>query len=223
MRLQGKNLNCFTGIDWVKYQVAIWEFYYEKRDIRKKIHPASFPVSIPKKCIDTAHQRLHDSSPLNFSDTKQIAICDDSLNISYYLEHETVSLEENNIPCPNAAMLELKSARKSANSMITLLTKSPLPRGSNTNILNKFGYPSSRGNGRLELHTTVNGVDFNTIKGNVGLKIGFAENRINLLSANDIIECYWTREILYQSLRRKIQNLLLVKADSHGRGKHEEF
>jgi len=38
--------------EWVKGQVAIWELYYEKRDIRNKdIHPAVFPIPLPKECI----------------------------------------------------------------------------------------------------------------------------------------------------------------------------
>ena len=44
--------NCLTAKDWVRNQVAIWEFFYEKRDIRDKdIHPAVFPIALPKKCI----------------------------------------------------------------------------------------------------------------------------------------------------------------------------
>jgi DNA modification methylase len=32
--------------------VAIWDFSYEKRDIRnKKVHPAVFPIGLPAKCI----------------------------------------------------------------------------------------------------------------------------------------------------------------------------
>jgi len=41
-----------TPKEWMKSQVAIWEFFYEKRDIRdKNIHPASFPISLPAQCI----------------------------------------------------------------------------------------------------------------------------------------------------------------------------
>jgi len=44
--------NCLTAKDWIRSQVAIWEFFYEKRDIRDKdIHPAVFPIALPKKCI----------------------------------------------------------------------------------------------------------------------------------------------------------------------------
>jgi DNA modification methylase len=45
-------INCLTAKDWMKSQVAIWEFYYERRDVRdKRIHPAVFPIALPKKCI----------------------------------------------------------------------------------------------------------------------------------------------------------------------------
>ncbi len=125
------HINCLTAKEWLKNQVAIWEFYYESRDIRdKNIHPAVFPIALPKKCIelfthkgelvldpfmgigttlvaakdtgrnavgfdlkkeyvDFAKKRL---SQQTLCDTKQIAICDDAINISDYLEKNTVSL-----------------------------------------------------------------------------------------------------------------------------------
>jgi len=47
------HMNCLTAKEWIKDQVAIWEFFYEKRDIRdKNIHPAVFPIGLPKKCIE---------------------------------------------------------------------------------------------------------------------------------------------------------------------------
>ncbi len=46
------HINCLTPKEWLINQVAVWEFFYEKRDIRNKnIHPAVFPISLPKKCI----------------------------------------------------------------------------------------------------------------------------------------------------------------------------
>jgi len=45
-------INCLTPKEWMKSQVALWEFYYEKRDIRdKSIHPAVYPIGLPAKCI----------------------------------------------------------------------------------------------------------------------------------------------------------------------------
>lgn len=46
-------LNCLNAKEWIKSQVAVWELYYEKRDIRDKFtHPAVFPIALPKKCIE---------------------------------------------------------------------------------------------------------------------------------------------------------------------------
>jgi len=46
------HINCLTPKEWVQSQVGIWEFSYEKRDIRdKNIHPAVFPIGLPAKCI----------------------------------------------------------------------------------------------------------------------------------------------------------------------------
>ena len=127
-------LSCISPKEWVKGQVAIWEFYYEKRDIREKeIHPAVFPISLPKKCIELfthkgelvldpfvgtgttlvaardmernavgfdlnaayiefAKKRLEDIGEIFQKDVKQIAICDDAINIPNYLKENMVSL-----------------------------------------------------------------------------------------------------------------------------------
>lgn len=47
------HLNCMTAKEWLKSQLGVWEFYYEGRDIRdKKMHPATFPISLAKKVIE---------------------------------------------------------------------------------------------------------------------------------------------------------------------------
>lgn len=46
------HINCLTAKEWIQSQVAVWELYYEKRDIRdKSVHPAVFPIGLPAKCI----------------------------------------------------------------------------------------------------------------------------------------------------------------------------
>ena len=48
-----KHINCLTGKEWVKSQVAVQEFYYTKDDIRdKNIHPATFPIALPTRFIE---------------------------------------------------------------------------------------------------------------------------------------------------------------------------
>ena len=42
-----------TPKEWLKSQLGVWQFNYESRDIRdKKVHPATFPISLAKKCIE---------------------------------------------------------------------------------------------------------------------------------------------------------------------------
>lgn len=136
---------------------------------------------------------------------------------------DLLGITENNVPGPNAAMIELKSARKNVSSMITLFTKSPLPPKANSVLLERFGYESARGNNRKELHTTVNAKKFNTLKGKPGFKIDIQKDRINLITATNEIVGYWDKEILKNSFERKLPKLLYVKAETRGSGSNEEF
>lgn len=48
----GNKINCLTPKDWMISQLGVWRFNYQKEDVRdKKIHPATFPVDLVKKCI----------------------------------------------------------------------------------------------------------------------------------------------------------------------------
>ncbi|HRT73337.1 MAG TPA: MvaI/BcnI family restriction endonuclease [Bacteroidales bacterium] len=136
---------------------------------------------------------------------------------------DLLGIKENNIPSSNTHMIELKSARKNQKSMVTLFTKSPLPRGANSIILERFGYPSSRKEGTKRLETTVNAINFNNIKNNVGFKIDINNNIINLIDINKEILGYWDYETLKNSFEQKLPNLLYVKAETKGTGSNEEF
>ena len=47
------HINCLTAKEWLKSQLGVWQFFYEKRDIRKKdLHPATFPISLAKKVVE---------------------------------------------------------------------------------------------------------------------------------------------------------------------------
>ena len=46
------HINCLSAKEWIKCQIGVWKFNYEKRDIRdKKIHPAVFPISLANRVI----------------------------------------------------------------------------------------------------------------------------------------------------------------------------
>ncbi len=119
---------------------------------------------------------------------------------------DLLGIKENNIPGPNAAMIELKSARKNVKSMLTLFTKSPLPRGANSILLQRYGYESSKRNKRKELHTTVNALKYNQLKGKLGFKINTEEDGICLVNLQKEILGYWDKETLKKSLEKNFLN-----------------
>ncbi len=44
---------CLTPGEWLQRQVGVWHFGYEKRDVRQKsVHPATFPISLARQCIE---------------------------------------------------------------------------------------------------------------------------------------------------------------------------
>jgi len=120
-------------------------------------------------------------------------------------------------------MIELKSARKNATSMLTLFTKSPLPPKANSILLERFGYESGKDNKKKELHTTVNAKEFNQLKGKAGFKIDIQEDNINIITPENEIVGYWDKETLKKSFEKKLPKLLYVKAESRGGGENEEF
>jgi DNA modification methylase len=46
------HLNCLSAKEWMKAQVGVWQFYYERDDIRdKQVHPATFPLSLASRVV----------------------------------------------------------------------------------------------------------------------------------------------------------------------------
>ena len=134
-----------------------------------------------------------------------------------------LGIKENNIPGPNGSMVELKSARKNAKSMLTLFTKSPEPKKANSVLLQRYGYPSKKGTGKKELHTTVNALGYNTLKGKRGFKIEIRGNRVELVSESKEVLGYWDQDTLRDRFTTKMPRLLYVKAETKGSGSNEEF
>ena len=134
---------------------------------------------------------------------------------------DLLGIKENNFPGPDGITTELKSARKNSKSMLTLFTKSPDPHGINSELLKNFGYPGE--NGKLHLHSTINALEFNTLKGKTGFKIEIKDGQINIASKLKNIVPYWKKETLQKSFEKKYKELLYVKAESRGTKKNEEF
>jgi hypothetical protein len=139
---------------------------------------------------------------------------------------DLLGVKENNVAGPDGNMVELKSARKGQRSMLTLFTKSPDSKGANSILLDRFGYLSYPQSPTKELHTTLNAVDYNTLRGRDGLKVAIRPDRIEVVSRRngaEAAQCSWSREVLRKAFERKLPRLLYIKAQHRGRGAAEEF
>lgn len=131
-------------------------------------------------------------------------------------------IAENNSCGPDNKFFELKSARANSPSKLTLFTKSPLPSGANSLLLDRYGYSSGKG-GRKKLHVTVFVNRLITIRGKIGFKVAIKTDKVTLVSARGKELGYWDKETLRARFEAKYPALLLVKAESRRKGKFEEF
>lgn len=136
---------------------------------------------------------------------------------------DLLGISENNVPGPNGVIIELKSARKNSTSMITLFTKSLLPKKANSVLLRDYGYATPESKRKKILHTTVNASEYHTLRGRVGFKIDIKEDRIELVNRQSKVLGYWDRHTLQSRFKAKLPRVLYVKADCRGSGAEEEF
>ena len=89
------HINCLTAKEWIKNQIGVWQFNYEKRDIRdKNLHPATFPIALAKRCIELfTHKGELVVDPFVGSGTTLVAARDLNRNaVGFDLSSEYVSL-----------------------------------------------------------------------------------------------------------------------------------
>lgn len=139
---------------------------------------------------------------------------------------DLLGIPENNLQEPDFGDYELKSGRKNSSSMLTIITKSPLPERANTYLRLKYGYSSNAyDNCEKVLHSTLNAVSFTRIA-NTGyeLKVEYDKDKIFLQSRTEVENVYWPKYVLKSMFERKIKNkIVYVKADSRYSGANEEF
>jgi DNA modification methylase len=94
------HINCLTAKEWTQSQVAIWEFFYEKRDIRKKdLHPAVYPISLSTKCINLfTHQGELVIDPFLGSGTTLLSAQDTNRNaVGFDLKKDYIELSKSRL------------------------------------------------------------------------------------------------------------------------------
>lgn len=89
------HLNCLSAKDWIKRQLGVWEFFYEKRDIRdKNVHPATFPISLARQVIELfTHEGELVIDPFVGSGTTLVAAQDSNRNaLGFDLQERYIKL-----------------------------------------------------------------------------------------------------------------------------------
>lgn len=89
------HINCLTAKEWIKCQLGVWQFAYERRDIRdKSVHPATFPIALSKRVISLfSHEGELVLDPFVGSGTTLVAARDLNRNaIGFDLQERYVDL-----------------------------------------------------------------------------------------------------------------------------------
>lgn len=97
------HINCLSPKEWLKRQLGVWEFSYEKRDIRdKKIHPATFPISLARHVIELfTHEGELVLDPFVGSGTTLVAAQDTGRNaVGFDLQQKYVDLSMSRLAAP---------------------------------------------------------------------------------------------------------------------------
>ncbi|PKN73133.1 MAG: DNA methyltransferase [Candidatus Cloacimonetes bacterium HGW-Cloacimonetes-3] len=89
------HINCMTAKEWMVSQIGVWQFLYEKRDVRdKNKHPATFPISLAKKVVSLfSHEGELVVDPFVGSGTTLVAAQDMNRNsIGFDLNDQYIGL-----------------------------------------------------------------------------------------------------------------------------------
>ena len=139
---------------------------------------------------------------------------------------DLLGIPENNIDGPDFGDYELKSCRIDSNSMLTIFTKTPQPKGAASTLRMTFGYSSDAyDNDEKVLHATLSADRFVSIA-NTGheLKVVCDDTKISIIAEDEKEYAYWTREELRKAFEKKYKNkFVYAKAESKGSGANEQF
>ncbi|MFA6080885.1 MAG: MvaI/BcnI family restriction endonuclease [Patescibacteria group bacterium] len=121
-----------------------------------------------------------------------------------------LGIPENNLYLPDLGSVEIKAARLKSNSMLTLTSKAPLPRGTNAKLYDNFSYPSEK-DGLIKCYIDIYGNRTNKH----GLKIIFKDDKL-VIENNKQIEAHWILKDLWDQLNTKADKILLTNALTKG-------
>lgn len=122
---------------------------------------------------------------------------------------DLLGIKENNLRLPDLGTVELKAKRLGSGSMLTLATKSPLPRGVNRQLFERYKYRDK--SGEFALHSTLYGSHANP----QGLRAVLVGDQIQINNPHNIL-AYWPLSVVDGTLKQKSERILLVFAETYG-------
>jgi len=125
---------------------------------------------------------------------------------------DLLDIPENNLRLPDVGDVELKAKRLDSDSMLTIATKSPEPKGANKKLFEQYKYKDDEG--YYNLHSTVYGSRTNS----QGLKAMVLRDSIAIENPYSV-EVYWPVSIFDDVLVSKSNKILLVFANTKGERK----
>ncbi|MFA5947840.1 MAG: MvaI/BcnI family restriction endonuclease [Candidatus Gracilibacteria bacterium] len=166
-----------------------------------------------KITIKTLKQQLEEIKNKGFIKTHRL----NDTGIGKTLE-DLLGIKENNLMIPDIGDIELKAKRIESDSMLTIATKSPDPKGINKVLFEKYKYKDTEGS--YNLHTTVYG----SRKNPQSFQVKFENDKL-LLKNKYNIEAYWPISIFDDVLKAKSNKILLIFAETKGerKTKNEKF
>jgi len=123
---------------------------------------------------------------------------------------DLLGIKENNLLLPDIGEIEIKAKRIDSQSMLTIATKSPLPRGVNRVLFDAYKYKDKEG--RHCLHSTACASRHNP----QGFRVVLRGDKIELQNKEGI-EAYWPISVFDDVLKIKSNKVLLVFADTEGK------
>lgn len=121
-----------------------------------------------------------------------------------------LGIKENNLRLPDVGDIEMKAKRIDSSSMLTLASKSPLPRGVNKLLFINYSHIAE--DGIRKLYTTIYGSRTNP----QNFKVVFKADKLVLQNKNNIL-AYWPVGLLFEGLKAKADKILLVYAETKGK------
>lgn len=125
---------------------------------------------------------------------------------------DLLGIKENNLRLPDIGDVELKAKRMGSESMLTIATKSPDPKGTNRVLFENYKYKDKES--CYSLHSTIYGSRYNP----QGFKISIRGNKV-ILENKKGIEAHWPISIFDEVLKSKSNKILLVLAETKGKRK----